>query len=240
MSTKSKKVHDFFDKTDNYLLNSFPTIFLRRLIINEMLPDIDNSEILDIGCGNGMITIPYLDNNSVTFLDLSKNMLDVAKQNIPKEQIDKATFFNTDIENFISRKKYRIIFLIGVLAHVNDVENAISTISKLTEANGICIVQITDFDKALAKFLNLYSKVKRRIMMQDHLYQTNIMNRRTIVNLFLKNGYEMADEQRYLPSLPGFRMISQKTKSKYLLRTYNTNMASNFGSELILKFKKTA
>lgn len=48
-----------------------------------MINTVKGKKIIDIGCGNGYNSISYLESNCVTFLDLSKNMLEKTKKNIP-------------------------------------------------------------------------------------------------------------------------------------------------------------
>ena len=49
-----------------------------------MVEGVDRSLILDIGCGDGSLSLPLLDDRSrLTLLDFSEGMLERARQNIP-------------------------------------------------------------------------------------------------------------------------------------------------------------
>ena len=204
-----------------------------------MINEQKDKSIIDIGCGNGYISIPYLTYNHVTFLDLSKNMLEETKRNIPEKLINNAEFCNTSIEKYNQKNNFDVVLLIGVLAHVENVENCISQISKLIKKKGICIVQVTNYDKFIAKTLITYSKFRKLIITPKSDYDTNIMSRDSVVNVFLKYGFSLIDEKSYFPSFPGFRFLTQKTRIKLLMKTYDTKLASIISSELLFKFTKT-
>ena len=81
---------------------------LVRLILKE---DLDGKEILDIGTGSGCIAISLaknLPNAKVSALDISKDALEIAKENAKSNNVD-IEFINADIFEYKSEKKYDVI-----------------------------------------------------------------------------------------------------------------------------------
>ena len=81
---------------------------LVRLMLKE---DLDGKEILDIGTGSGCIAISLaknLPNAKVSALDISKEALEVSKENAKSNNVD-IEFINADIFEYKSEKKYDII-----------------------------------------------------------------------------------------------------------------------------------
>ena len=81
---------------------------LVRLMLKE---DLDGKEILDIGTGSGCIAISLaknLSNAKVSALDISKDALEVAKENAILHNVS-VEFINADIFEYQSDKKYDII-----------------------------------------------------------------------------------------------------------------------------------
>ena len=81
---------------------------LVRLIFKE---DLDGKEILDIGTGSGCIAISLaknFPNAKVTALDISKDALNVAKENTKLNNVE-VNFINADIFKYKSDKKYDVI-----------------------------------------------------------------------------------------------------------------------------------
>ena len=81
---------------------------LVRLMLKE---DLDGKEILDIGAGSGCIAISLaknLPNSKVSALDISRDALEVAKENARVNNVD-IEFIHEDIFEYKSRKKYDVI-----------------------------------------------------------------------------------------------------------------------------------
>ena len=73
--------------------------------------DLDGKEILDIGTGSGCIAVSLaknLPNAKVTALDISKDALEVAKENAKLNNVS-IEFIHADIFEYQSDKKYDII-----------------------------------------------------------------------------------------------------------------------------------
>ena len=96
-------------KVNNSVLIPRPeTEELVRLMLKE---DLDGKEILDIGTGSGCIAISLaknLSNAKVSALDISKDALEVAKENAILNNVS-VEFINADIFEYKSDKKYDII-----------------------------------------------------------------------------------------------------------------------------------
>ena len=238
MSEIAEKVietHKFFNKTENYLPKN-STIILRKLIVSEMMKRVKGANIIDIGCGNGIISIPYLDYNKVTFLDFSENMIKAAKTNIPKSLKNNSNLINLNFEDYSPKIKFDIVLFLGVLAHVQNIDQCIDKISSMTKNNGICIVQITNHQKLIAKVLGF---IRKLYSVSNSSYQNNITKRDSIVNHFSCYGFSLVTEKKYLSTFPGFRFISFKNQTNLLVKTYNTIISRIIGTELIIKFIKS-
>ena len=96
-------------KVNNSVLIPRPeTEELVRLMLKE---DLDGKEILDIGTGSGCIAVSLaknLSNAKVSALDISKDALEVAKENAILHNVS-VEFINADIFEYQSDKKYDII-----------------------------------------------------------------------------------------------------------------------------------
>jgi release factor glutamine methyltransferase len=96
-------------KVNNSVLIPRPeTEELVRLMLKE---DLDGKEILDIGTGSGCIAISLaknLPNAKVSALDISKDALEIAKENAKSNNVD-IEFVNADIFEYKSEKKYDVI-----------------------------------------------------------------------------------------------------------------------------------
>jgi len=108
MKNHNREVYKFFNKTDNYLHKTFG-VRVRSKIVNELLGNISNKNILDVGCGNGLISLKYAKVNKLTLVDISDKMLGLAKANAQLMGIDSIDYHKGSIENFDPSKKYPLI-----------------------------------------------------------------------------------------------------------------------------------
>ena len=96
-------------KVNNSVLIPRPeTEELVRLMLKD---DLDGKEILDIGTGSGCIAVSLaknLSNAKVSALDISKDALEVARENAVLNNVN-IEFINADIFEYKSDKKYDII-----------------------------------------------------------------------------------------------------------------------------------
>src|ERR1700761_4106267 len=77
--------------------------------------------LLDIGCGSGVLSLQLLTpDTQATLMDLSSNMVAMAKANIPRGL---EAYVELRNENFASAKfggrRYDLIISVGVMAHVD-------------------------------------------------------------------------------------------------------------------------
>ena len=83
MAPETDDVKAFFNQPHRYLHKRFG-LRLRAEITQELLGPLSAVRILDIGCGDGSISLPYLfSGNSLVLLDLSESMLQLARRNTP-------------------------------------------------------------------------------------------------------------------------------------------------------------
>src|SRR6266550_8275118 len=79
MTSRTPSVKTFFDNTDVYLRKSFG-VSVRSFVVRSLLGELEGSAILDLGCGDGSISLQYLSpTNRITLVDLSGKMLERAK-----------------------------------------------------------------------------------------------------------------------------------------------------------------
>ncbi|VVB60057.1 23S rRNA (uracil(747)-C(5))-methyltransferase [uncultured archaeon] len=108
-------------------------------VLNEQFPVNKDWKILDVGTGKGRFAIYFAKNGcKVTALDISEEMLDIARQNAKKEGVaDKITFVLGDAEDLSNiKQKYDAVCCMEALDHIPDVEKALSKMSAKIRLGG--------------------------------------------------------------------------------------------------------
>lgn len=220
-----------------YYLTSNAVIYLRKKIVEELLGDVFNKQIIDIGCGNAEITKHLLLKNRVTFLDFSDEMLELAKENTDIDYSSNSSFINSDFLNYYPDQKFDIVICLGVLAHVDDINSFLEKLYSITKDDGIILLQFTASEKIISKFNQLrnglFSKTKH-----DYEYKTILTSSQFIGALLNKHGLRIVKKAKYLPVSPLFSLFNYKTKIRLLDFTYSHKLLSFLSSEKILLLSK--
>ena len=97
------------------------------------------SRVLDVACGTGVLIGDYLKREvvSVTAIDLSPEMIQIAKAKFPQKNI---TCLCGDAEEAEPGKEYDAIIVYNALPHFPDPEKLISHLSGLLKKGGILTV----------------------------------------------------------------------------------------------------
>lgn len=114
----------------NYLIKSIQNI-LKKI-------DTSNIELLDVGCGNGVLTSQISKFFShTTGIDLSGTGIELAQ----KLKIEKCTFKNIGIDELINnKKKYKFISCFEVIEHQYLPDDFLNKINRLLDNDGIFLL----------------------------------------------------------------------------------------------------
>lgn len=113
---------------------------LEALALRATLKDIPFKNVLEIGCGTGKNTVWLAENaEHVTAVDLSDEMLAIAKQKIQSEKVD---FIQADIlqPRDFTKAPYDLVTFSLVLEHIEHLEPVFQHVSQTLSNKGICYV----------------------------------------------------------------------------------------------------
>ena len=99
-----------------------------------------NLNILDIGCGGGLISEPMARlGANVVGIDASKKNINVAKHHLKKSKLN-IQYLNVSPENFNTSKKFDIILNLEVIEHVESIDDFIKISSKFLKKSGLMFI----------------------------------------------------------------------------------------------------
>jgi len=160
MKDYKKITIDSYNKTANE--------YYKKVITFDPLPELKifidlvrpKGNILDLGCGPGQHAKLFAQNGfSVTGIDLSEKMINIAKAKVPN-----ALFFEMDILNFdLPKKTYNGIWASASLIHLkrSDISEVIINLKKLLKKNGILYVSIKEGNNEGFLIDGRYNDVKK-------------------------------------------------------------------------------
>ncbi len=144
---KFKPLHKFNPARIEYIKNNIIKVFN---IKNKKKP-FSKLDILDIGCGGGLLTEPmYKLGGNLTGIDASRRNISIAKIHAMKENL-KINYLCTSPEKMKLKKKYDVILNMEVVEHVEDLNFFIKSSSNLLKKNGVMFV--ATINKTLKSYL---------------------------------------------------------------------------------------
>ena len=104
---------------------------------NKKINFLDGLEILDIGCGGGLISEPLARlGGTITGIDASKKNIKIASLHAKKNKLD-INYFQSSPEQLNNSKKFDIILNLEIVEHVQDVKLYLKSCSDLLKDNGL-------------------------------------------------------------------------------------------------------
>ncbi len=131
---KFKPLHMFNPIRIEYILEEISKHFKLNKTKKLLLK---NFEILDIGCGGGLISEPMARlGGNVTGIDASEKNIKVASLH-SKENNLKITYINKSPEQLDEKEKFDIILNLEIVEHVDNLDLYLSSCYKLLKKNGL-------------------------------------------------------------------------------------------------------
>jgi 2-polyprenyl-3-methyl-5-hydroxy-6-metoxy-1,4-benzoquinol methylase len=209
----------------------------------EFLKDARPLRILDIGCGDGSISLPLLTaKNRLTLLDMSDGMLARAKSRVPEDLCKNVELIKGD---FMSARlepgAYDLIICVVVMAYVESPADFLQKLASLLKPEGQLILEWTDgshfINRSLVPYNGLMGLLRRAKV--TLVRQSGAQ----LLAALRQLGFETAGRFRYCSPLPVIRRILGEDLNYRLIRAVHgsatRNRTSWLGEECIYHFRRT-
>ena len=146
-SGKFKPLHKFNPIRIKYIKENIISNF--KLKVKKK--PLDKINILDIGCGGGLLSEPMTRlGANVTGIDASNKNINIAKLHAKKNKL-KINYLCSSPEKLKIKKKFDVILNMEIIEHVEDINFFINSCSKLLKKNGLMFV--ATLNKTLKSYL---------------------------------------------------------------------------------------
>jgi ubiquinone/menaquinone biosynthesis C-methylase UbiE len=241
MVSKVEQVQSFFEQPKRYLNRRAFEIQVRAETVKELAKGSKPRQILDIGCGDGSLSLPLLTSATrATLVDLSSNMLSIAKSKVPPGFAENVETVNQDFMTAqFPAASFDLILCIGVLAHVTCPEDFIARMVSVLKPGGSIIVECTDSRHILTRLVALFYRVWG--LFRPATYKLNAVSFSEVTQILSRHQLLPKAEFRYAAPLPGdHRLFSQDLLYKWTRQIFGTvsqNRNTWLGNEYIGQFR---
>jgi cyclopropane fatty-acyl-phospholipid synthase-like methyltransferase len=239
-ATNSGKVRHVFEDTSKYLKRRQVDVRFRIDTVAAYAAEIKPHRILDIGCGDGSISLQLAGaDRQLTLMDISSSMVATATANIPCEYAANVRVRQDDfaVAEF-DQEPFDLIVTVGVMAHVDSPDEFLKKIRSLLRPGGSLILEFTDAFHVVGKVGRMWSWTRE--LFAPAKYATNKLSYAQVAKLLDKNKLRIVSTFRYsrIP-LPGFNSIVSHPREFALMKAFFGSSERNrnawLGNEYIMR-----
>ncbi|HEX4487998.1 MAG TPA: methyltransferase domain-containing protein [Terriglobales bacterium] len=193
-----------------------------------------NGDAIEIGCvpGNFMVYLHHEFGYRVDGLDYCGNM-DYVRRNLQHNNIHDSNLFNADLFNFVSGKKYDLVFSGGFVEHFDNYELVVQKHADLAKNGGYVVIFFPNLTHIHKLLCGWFAPEVLRI------HRFALMNKQTLRDTLEKAGLRVlhCDYQKtFRPTyqLPTALQFGSRAFQKLLRMTRLDNIGNRYGSPYLI------
>jgi 2-polyprenyl-3-methyl-5-hydroxy-6-metoxy-1,4-benzoquinol methylase len=238
MNQYYEPVKDFFDRPF-YLERGRYVIENRILLLRDLLGEVNHAKILDLGCGDGSLSIPFFNaTNKFTLVDLSPRMIELAGESIPEYMRDRVKLINAPIDDIESLESYDIVICVGLLAHVPSIDAAINKIAQCMKPGALAVIEFTPNPNPIGKLFLPYYKLRKLLIGDEQGYSTNKIPLKQLLKMASSHSLRFTKQRRHFFPIPTLSRWPSSWVQTYVRFTLKNPIFSRIGTEHIMLFTK--
>ncbi len=205
-ASRARKVRRYFEDVSHHLAQEHVLRLRQEAVV---LFAGRRERILDIGCGDGSLSLPLLGQGGhLTLVDTSRGMLEAARSRTPPSLLAQVDFRGVSFLDLPDDgRQFDLIICAGLLAHVESPLETLDWLAARLLRGGLAIIEHTDAAHPVGAALVLYSRLRSHI--RSDRYAWNRLAAGQVDRLLASRGLTFAGEYRYGLLRPLQQFLSQ-------------------------------
>lgn len=161
---------------------------------HKVLKNTDN--VLEIACGTGIITLGIAEQvNSVIGVDISPNMITIAKEKASKLSVNNVDFKIADGYSLqYEDNSFDAVLVFNSLHIVKEPDSLIAETYRLLKPNGYLLTATDCYSESVPFFKTIYTLVPKIMNRFGIINYLNCFKKKDIIGLLTQNKYEIIED----------------------------------------------
>ena len=198
---------DFWNKVSSY--PGPPSSSTRKIIQLTASHLSKEQHVLDVGCGNGIITNTLASKvGSIHGMDLSRGMIEMARRHANNNGIDNVTYHqSTVLDQEMKHQEYDVILIFNLLQYLEDTPSAIHRLSQQLKPDGLLISS----SAYLKEKINVWSIVINILTRTRIIPKMQFLKVADLVGILEMEGLTIISNQK-ISQLPECHIVARKPR----------------------------
>jgi ubiquinone/menaquinone biosynthesis C-methylase UbiE len=162
---------------------------------------------LDFACGTGITTVELAKNvKEIRAIDISDNMIDLAKKKMEKHDIKNVNFTTCDImSDTIKDQSFDVVLAFNILYFLEDIDEILIRIRHILKSGGL-FISVTDCLGEKKSILNVFQSFLSTIGIIPY---TRKYKMRELECLIEKAGFSIIETDNFYTNPPNYFVVAQ-------------------------------
>jgi len=163
---------------------------------------------LDFACGTGITTVKLANNvKEITAIDISSDMIDIAKRKIETHNINNVSFKTCDIMNdTIKDNSFDAVLAFNVLYFVENIDEVLEKVGQSLEGGGL-FISVTDCLGEKTSIINLLQSFLSKIGIIPYIRKYKIKELEDVIK---KAGFSIIETDNLYSNPPNYFVVGKK------------------------------
>ena len=168
----------------------------------------NTDSVLDLACGTGITTVKLANNvKEISAIDISSDMIDIAKKKIETHNIKNVRFKTCDIINdTIKDNSFDVVLAFNILYFVENIDEVLEKVGQALKGGGL-FISVTDCLGEKKSIINLFQSFLSKIGIIPYIRKYKIKELEDVIK---KAGFSIIETDNLYTNPPNYFVVGKK------------------------------